>query len=255
MEVSALAPYIEEVDAVETAALAREHGVELLSFHLPFGKEYIISHVEWDIPAAIRRNAELIKRWRAVGIEKFILHPSPDNHGGSHDARLAPAKESIAILADIAKKEGCTLCIENLPRTCLGNCSDEMLDILSVDDSLRVCFDTNHLLKQDNVDFIRKVGDKIVTTHVSDYDFINERHWIPGEGKVDWQALIAALREVNYEGAWMYEVGPQCPDHILRDRDVTIADLARKARELFAGQTPTRFSKDHPNPPLGWWSE
>ena len=255
MEVSVPAQVCETSDPLQVAAWAKKYDVELWSFHLPFGREYIISHVEWGIPAAIERNAELIKRWRAAGIEKFIIHPSPDNFGGTHDSRLEPAKQSLATLAEVAKKEGAVLCIEDLPRTCLGNCSDEILDILSVDDSLRVCFDTNHLLKQDNIDFIRKVGDKIVTTHVSDYDFINERHWIPGEGKVDWQALIATLHEVGYNGVWMYEVGPQCPEHIIRDRDVTIVDLARNAQELFEGKAPTLFSKPHPNPPLGWWSE
>jgi sugar phosphate isomerase/epimerase len=245
----------ETLNTVETAALAKEYGIELWSFHLPFSKRYIISHVEWDIPGAIALNSEMIKRWAAVGIDKFVIHPSPDNFGGTHDSRLAPAKESLAVLAEVASQAGATLCVEVLPRTCLGNCSDEMLDILSVDERLRICFDTNHLLKQDNVDFIRKAGHKIVTTHVSDYDFINERHWIPGEGKNDWQGILAALREVGYQGVWMYEVGPKCPEHILRDRDVTIADLARNAQELFAGQIPTRFSKDHPDPPLGWWSE
>jgi hypothetical protein len=34
-----------------------------------------------------------------------------------------------------------------------------------------------------------------------------------------------------------------------------MADLARNAKELFDGKTPTVFSKPHPNPPLGWWSE
>ncbi|MBO5897713.1 MAG: sugar phosphate isomerase/epimerase, partial [Clostridia bacterium] len=248
MEVSAAAPYIEEVDAAEVAAYAKEYGVELWSFHLPFSKPYIISHTEWDIPGAIERNSELIKRWSAVGVDKFIIHPSPDNHGGTHDSRMEPAKESLAMLAEIAHREGAVMCVEDLPRTCLGRCSDDMLELLSVDDRLRVCFDTNHLLIEDNLTFIRRLGDKIVTTHVSDYDFVNERHWIPGEGKVDWQALIAALKEVGYNGVWMYEVGPQCPEHIIRDRDVTIADLALNAKELFAGQMPTRFSTPHPNP-------
>jgi hypothetical protein len=99
--------------------------------------------------------------------------------------------------------------------------------------------------------FLRELADKIVTVHVSDYDFINERHWLPGEGKVDWQEVIAILTEIGYDGPWLYEMGLVCPKTILRDRDLRYTDLMRNARELFTGQTPTIFSRPKPN--LGWW--
>jgi hypothetical protein len=38
------------------------------------------------------------------------------------------------------------------------------------------------------------------------YDFINERHWMPGDGKIKWSGLITRLEEINYNGAFMYEV-------------------------------------------------
>ena len=58
------------------------------------------------------------------------------------------------------------------------------MELISADDRLRVCFDTNHLLKESIIDFIYNVGDKIITTHVSDYARENERHWLPGEGVI-----------------------------------------------------------------------
>ena len=253
MEVSAPAPFIDEVDAAEMAAYAKKYGVEMWSFHLPFGRGDLISRPCDDIPLAIERHTERIKRWAAHGVRYFVIHPGCDDPDGTQRAHIEIAKESLATLAEIAHREGAVICVEDLPRTCLGNCSDEMLELLSADDRLRVCFDTNHLLKEDVVEFVRRVGDKIVTTHVSDFDFVNERHWLPGEGKIDWQALIAALKEVNYQGVWMYEVGPECPNTIFRDHDVSLSDLLLNAKELFAGQKPTLFSTPHPNPPLGWW--
>jgi sugar phosphate isomerase/epimerase len=95
------------------------------------------------------------------------------------------------------------------------------------------------------------IGNKIIATHISDYDFVNERHWLPGEGKVDWQEVIAILTEIGYDGPWLYEMGLVCPKTILRDRDLRYTDLMRNARELFTGQTPTIFSRPKPN--LGWW--
>jgi sugar phosphate isomerase/epimerase len=223
----------ETLNTVETAALAKEYGIELWSFHLPFSKRYIISHVEWDIPGAIALNSEMIKRWAAVGIDKFVIHPSPDNFGGTHDSRLAPAKESLAVLAEVASQAGATLCVEVLPRTCLGKDSDEILELVSVHPQLGVCFDTNHLLGEDFETFINKVGKRIVTTHISDYDFVDERHWLPGEGKVDWQKLYSMLSALSYNGAWMYELGYIAPPTLKRSRPLYALDFVRNAEAIF----------------------
>ena len=88
--------------------------------------------------------------------------------------------------------------------------------IMKANDKLRVCYDTNHLLGEAPLDFIKKIGPKIITLHVSDYDFINERHWLPGEGDNDWQAVYSALSDVGYNGVWMYEVGLLPPKTIER---------------------------------------
>ena len=85
----------------------------------------------------------------------------------------------------------------------------------------------------------------------SDYDDINERHWLPGEGKVDWTALYNALREVGYNGVWMYELGQSCPKTILRDRDLTFPDFYENAMSVFVGEKPRVYSRPKPN--LGWW--
>ena len=143
------------------------------------------------------------------------------------------AKRSLDALAKVCRESGVTLCVEDLPRTCIGNCSAEILDLISVNSDLRVCFDTNHLLFEKPVDFVRAVADKIVTVHVSDYDFIDERHWLPGEGDVEWSALLAALDEVGYSGPWLYEIGLEAPKSIIRARDLTPRDFVLNAEELF----------------------
>ena len=109
------------------------------------------------------------------------------------------AKRTLAALADFAAQFNAVIAVENLPRTCLGRDSKDILELLSAHDALRVCYDTNHLLGEDAVRFIEAVGDKIITTHVSDYDFLNERHWLPGEGKVNWQEILPAAENGGVE--------------------------------------------------------
>lgn len=98
------------------------------------------------------------------------------------------------------------LCIEELPRTCLGRNSTELLRIIAPYPDVKICFDTNHLLSEGLLHFVETCGDRIATVHVSDYDMIDERHWFPGKGKIDWPALYRALMKVGYKVVFMYEL-------------------------------------------------
>ena len=236
---------------------ADKYGVELWSFHLPFGP---FSMIDISTPDETRRKntvglfAFLIRQAAAAGIKHYVIHPSGEPiKEEERDLYMAAAQKSLAALAEVADSVGGVIAVENLPRTCLGRDSSDILRLISADDRLRVCFDTNHLLSEDPVKFIRKVGDKIVTTHVSDYDRLDERHWLPGEGNTDWPALLAALREVGYQGPWLYEIDLEAPDSIHRERVLTPADFAQNAKTLFEGKIPAPLGT--PADGLPHWTE
>ncbi|MFA7636960.1 MAG: sugar phosphate isomerase/epimerase family protein [Monoglobales bacterium] len=221
-----------DIDYKALADFSSKYGVELWSYHLPFVpfEEIDISSLDGSVrKQSISYLTELIKKASDIGIEKFIVHPSGEPIDVSiRVERIKCSKDSLNELAEIAARFGGVICVEDLPRTCLGNSSAEIIDLISVNNKLRVCFDTNHLLGEDNCDFIRKVGDKIITLHVSDYDFIDEKHWLPGEGKIQWQDVLKALNEINYNGVFMYEIGFKCPKTIIRNRDLCFLDRPEK---------------------------
>lgn len=234
--------------------VARKHGIDIASVHLPIAPQtvYDVTNKHATV-GAMSYQTELIKRsCEILGIKHAVIHSGGEPLREEERAeRIAMAGEKLPQLADVAEKYGADVCVEVLPRTCLGRDSDEILAMLAYDDRLRVCFDANHIFRESEVDFIRRVGKKIATTHISDRDDINERHWMPGEGILDWVEIVDALDEVGYEGNWVYECYPCSQKTILRDRDVTIADLARNAEEIFARQKPTVFSR--PKPGVGMW--
>lgn len=204
--------------------------VKLWSFHLPFGPLDIANPEEYTHQYAVALQAEYIKRAGELGAKIAVIHASFEPIPPEERKEwMSTAKASLAQLAEIADACGITLAVENLPRTCLGNCSADIKELLSADHRLRVCFDTNHLLDERNPDFVRELGDKIVTTHVSDYDFRDERHWMPGEGKVDWVELITALEEAGYDGPFLYEVGFEA-GRTIRRRKMTVEDYRNNHR-------------------------
>lgn len=240
----------------DLAAFSKRYQVDLWSYHLPF-----TPFTEIDISAldSQMRNhttdylSELIKKGADIGIDKFIIHPSGEPVSDEERTdRLKYAMQSLDLLAEIAAQNGACIAVEDLPRTCLGNSSEEIAQLISANDKLRVCFDTNHLLTDDNLHFMDVLSDKIITVHVSDYDFINERHWLPGEGKIDWNALLKKFQEIQYNGVWMYEIPLKCPNTIIRDRDLQFKDFAKNAAELFTQSSLTVLGEAKKN--LGMWN-
>ena len=63
-------------------------------------------------------------------------------------------------------------------------------------------------LREYTYEAIDKIGKNILTTHISDYDFVFEKHLIPGhwEGKLDWNMIIRKLEEARYSGVFNYEL-------------------------------------------------
>ncbi len=241
-------------DFYKTAEVAKRHGLEIASIHLPIAPQHIydVTH-KYATVGAVPYQIELIKRGcEILGVKHIVIHSGGEPlKEEEREERVIRAGEKLPLLADVAAQYGADICIEVLPRTCLGRDSDEILAMLSYDDRLRVCFDSNHIFRESEVDFIRKIGKKIATTHISDRDEINERHWWPGEGILDWVAILDALDEIGYEGDWIYECSLKPKPTIIRERDLTFADMANNAREVFARQKPTRYSR--PKPGVGMW--
>lgn len=234
---------------------ADKHQIELWSFHLPFGpfEQVDISSDDPDLrDRSVAYLSELVKAAGDNGILTAVIHPSGEPlKEEKRSEHIKYAQDSLAHLADIAERSGIVIAVENLPRTCLGRDSSDMLALLSVDERLMSCFDTNHLLKQPATEYIAAVGYKIRTTHVSDYDYKNERHWLPGEGLTDWPKLINALQSSGYHGPILYELGLRAPATIER-RDLTYADFKANHDALIHLKQPQPIGKPIPEACKDW---
>lgn len=225
---------------------AKNTGIELWSLHLPFSP-FCMNDISSPDPfvrkTTIDYHKVLIDRGAGLaGIKNMVIHPSGEPIEECDRAEhMKYAKESLAILSDHCAQYGARMLVENLPRTCLGRSVEDIKELLSADERVRCVFDTNHLLGgRSYVDFAREIGDKIVSLHVSDYDGIDEKHWFPGEGIIDWAALMDALDEIGYAGPFLYELGYDRPTptkrphafNIERPRELTPEDFVRNHREL-----------------------
>jgi len=182
-------------------------GMTPWSFHLPFSAEVDISRTDYKGKDSVELDKSCIRLAARAGMKVAVIHPSsePIADADRHE-RLKTSRSALRELGAFSEQMGIHLAVEDLPRTCLGRNSTDMQYLLEDHDDLYVCFDTNHLLMEDNVHFIRAMGRKIVTLHISDYDFVDERHLMPLKGKNDWKAILTALEETGYRGPFLYEV-------------------------------------------------
>ena len=242
VEISMEKWHLDQLDFAAVKSYADTYGIEIWSCHLPFYPFEALDPSAED--ATLRENTlryfeGVIAKGTSVGIKLYVVHPSgepiaPDRR----PVRKEHAKDSLSKLAAISETYGATIAVEDLPRSCLANTADELLEIVSADGRLKVCFDVNHLLQGSHEEFIEKLGDRIITLHISDYDFKDEKHWLPGEGDICWQSLYQGLLNVGYDGMWLYELGQTPPRHLHRDRNLTFSDYVDNAKTIFAGDIP-----------------
>lgn len=263
MEVSLSYAAYAKADFKAAATASRETGVPVWSLHLPFYPFRFLDPSSLD--KEVRENTLVVHKHGVdqaalLGAKVVVVHPSGEpNADETRAEQLQYASDYLCKLAEYAAQYTIKVAVEDLPRSCLGNCSAEIKQLIAGHENLGVCFDTNHLLTEKNSDFVRALGDKIITLHVSDYDFMDERHWMPYEGKVDWVELVTLLEQAGYQGPFMYELGFRVHDTILRDRNLTFADFKANYEACVNKQPFTPVGKPNPegclkkayyNPPL-----
>jgi sugar phosphate isomerase/epimerase len=218
-------------------AEARELGIEVWSYHLPYADGWdpsVLDEIAREEAASnVRYVIDLCASW---GIGTIVYHPSfepipPEDRA----ARLALCRQTLRRLGTYAVSKGARLAVECLPRTCLGNSADEIMYLLEDSEGLMVCCDVNHLFQEAPEDFIGRLGSRIATTHISDNDGIDERHWLPGQGLINWPAVIDALKTVGYKGPLMYEV-----------RDQTVEQVATNLQQFMKQQLQSSSVQTNP---------
>ena len=214
-------PFEERRDfALKAFDALKAAGMTLWSVHLPFARELDISELdEAKRTAIIKELTRDIELARSLGAKTLVVHgssePNPDEE---RPARMVACAKSLDELQAIAGDMA--LAVEDLPRTCIGRTGEEMAVLGK--HCAGVCFDVNHLLRESHETFMRHAAKLVITTHLSDYDGVDERHWLPGMGVVPWKQVYDGLMAVGYTGPFLFEIGydpatkqPYAPDSII----------------------------------------
>ena len=190
----------------ERIEMARKAGIPINAVHISFGHHWdFASYIPSKRQEALDNLKEILPLLDELGALCYIIHGSFEPIADEH------RKEELNALHDsliqITSWTKTPIAVESLPRTCLFNTAKEGISIIDSVENVYACLDVNHFLFEKTEDAIMAVGSRIITTHISDHDYVNERHWLPGNGSIDWNKVIGAFEAVGYSGVFNYEVG------------------------------------------------
>lgn len=145
----------------------------------------------------------------------LVLHPEYifKNYKDAQNFLSKPNKryliDGFKQIVDTAKDYEISLGIENVQHWDefpLLNDPDSIQTVLNYLDNTGFILDLFHSEIADNtLDFVKKVGDSIISIHLSDKDK-NRGRILPGEGEIDLRELILLLQKIGYCGPLMIEL-------------------------------------------------
>ena len=210
-----------------TRQLMKEGLYRAASVHLP----YRGADLCWD-PSALdeevrkevsARCIKLIRDHADLMGPMITLHASNEPPLEEHPQRIDQVCRTIEEMLPTARELGFVINVELLPRTCVGNTPEELMQIVSRFDpeQVGICMDVNHVMTRyrELPAMIDYLAPRIRSFHISDYDGIDETHWLPGQGLIDWIELMRHIRAIDHDLLLILETGGWQLKHKRREID------------------------------------
>ena len=148
-----------------------------------------------------------------LGAKYVIIHPvnkySAEENAVVYEKYLPYAKENNVII-----------CLENLwlwdrekgeAKPCACSDPENYLKHLELIDKdwFQACLDLGHAemngLNTNNVEMIKALGSRLKCLHIHDNDKVYDLHKLPFTGNIDFEAILDALKSINYSGDITFE--------------------------------------------------
>lgn len=223
----------------ERRAFADKCGIVFNQSHAPFAFKWADARVAEEI--AKPRIVDSIEISAIMGVKIAVVHPIHHTPYKGHEDELREINLAYyRSLIPVAREFGVKIAMENMwqievKRRCIsddvGSRAAELAGYIDAIDSEWVvaCLDVGHssLVGEEAQDAIRTLGhDRLRALHIHDNDYQGDRHTIPFLGNMDWNAIMAALADIDYQGEFTYEA-----DAFLRHFPLDYLERAAKFME------------------------
>ena len=134
-----------------------------------------------------------------------VPEPEAELHEHKRSAFLAHFRE----IAAYAEPNSVRFALENTAQG-YSREPDRLVDLVQnlKTPNVGIVIDTGHRnMVGDPVAALRTTGRHLITLHIHDNHGQRDEHLLPGFGEISWPDVLNALREIEYPGVFMYELG------------------------------------------------
>lgn len=211
--------------------ISKDCGIVCNQSHAPF--PVLMPAVKGVLKLAIECTAE-------VGGEICIIHP--DNNKTAEENA-----EMYLKLLPFAKQCGVKIATENMwnwdvikRRSSFAACATgedfkKHIDVVG-DDFLVACLDIGHAEMQGSgdgaVNMIKTLGHRLQALHIHDNDRLHDDHQIPFSMDIDFDPIVKALKEIDYQGYFTLEADAFMKAYNKKNAFEGVVKLKESARRL-----------------------
>ena len=191
------------------------------TIHTPMTGTNLASSIEAIRRDSIARIADAMRYLGEVGGRTAIVHPTghptPDEEPYALENRgavMERSHRSVTELVAVAAETGVRMALENLgsrtrnPYRPLSSMQELRAFIAGFPpEHVGLCLDTGHacISGLDPAEQARIASERLCALHIQDVDGLEDCHWVPGRGVIDWSAVGEALAAIGFDGAWTME--------------------------------------------------
>ena len=191
------------------------------TIHTPMTGTNLASSIEAIRRDSIARIADAMRYLGEVGGRTAIVHPTghptPEEEPYALENRgavMERSHRSVSELVAVAAETGVRMALENLgsktrnPYRPLSSMQELRAFIAGFPpEHVGLCLDTGHacISGLDPAEQARVASERLCALHIQDVDGLEDCHWVPGRGVIDWSAVGEALEAIGFDGAWTME--------------------------------------------------
>lgn len=150
-----------------------------------------------------------------LGVEWLVVHPSTDFSVANW--REVSKEKNIRYFTELvafAREHHVKIAVENMwdlhiaPKRLYCTAIEELIELVDAVDGLGICYDVEHgaIMQLDQQKTLQLIGHRLKVLHVSDYTNATDIHLLPYMGKIDWQEVLVALKSIQFDGLFNFEI-------------------------------------------------
>jgi sugar phosphate isomerase/epimerase len=235
IEVSAFPGHFNYHDIREVTLIRQqldETGLKVCSLHAPYSLELDLTSLnEENRQKAVKEMETAAEALSRLGGRTLVLHAGSEDQNITDppQIRLEQSVKSLREICSYCQKWKITLAIEDMLGHLLGGRTRELQWLLGQlsQDGAGMCLDTGHsFLTGQLMERMIAFAPYLVMLHIHDNRGEYDDHLPPGEGKIDWSAVLQALRAISFDGELVLELkGGEDPFSVLDKATESISYL------------------------------